>query len=56
MKWQHTKRSENDYNDAPMRVQKDFDKAGSLFWQWIYDIHPFVPRSKTKPKTCGKRE
>jgi plasmid maintenance system killer protein len=26
MKWQHTKRSEKDYNEAPLRVQKDFDK------------------------------
>ena len=30
MKWQHSNRSEQDYNDAPLKMQKAFDKQARL--------------------------
>ena len=44
MKWQHSNRSEVDYNNAPLRIQKVFDKqvrllAGNL-------LHPSLHAKK----------
>lgn len=33
MRWQHSNRSKADYNDAPLAVQKAFDKQARLLAQ-----------------------
>jgi len=44
MKWQHSDRSEEDYRNAPLRMQKAFDKQIRLLTENI--LHPFLHAKK----------
>jgi len=44
MKWQHSNRSEADYDNAPWRVQKAFDKQARLLAQNL--LHPSLRAKK----------
>ena len=44
MKWQHSNRSEDDYNGAPSRVQKAFDKQARLLAGNV--LHPSLRAKK----------
>ena len=44
MKWQHSNRSEADYNNVPLRIQKAFDKQVRLLAANL--LHPFLRAKK----------
>ena len=44
MKWQHSDRSEEDYRNAPLRIQKAFDKQIRLLTENI--LHPSLHAKK----------
>jgi hypothetical protein len=44
MLWQHSVRSREDYNDAPRRIQKAFDKQVRLLAQNL--LHPSLHAKK----------
>ena len=44
MKWQHSDRSEQDYQSAPLRIQKAFDKQARLLAANL--LHPSLRAKK----------
>ncbi len=44
MKWQHSNRSKQDYNDAPLNIQKAFDKQTRLLAENLR--HPSIKAKK----------
>ena len=44
MKWQHSDRSEEDYQKAPLRIQKAFDKQARLLAENL--LHPSLHAKK----------
>jgi len=44
MKWQHSNRSKQDYNDAPLNIQKAFDKQARLLAENLR--HPSIQAKK----------
>ena len=44
MKWRHSNRSEQDYKDAPLRIQKAFDKQARLLAANL--LHPSLHARK----------
>jgi mRNA-degrading endonuclease RelE of RelBE toxin-antitoxin system len=44
MKWQHSNRSKQDYNNAPLNIQKAFDKQARLLAENLR--HPSIQAKK----------